>query len=203
MTVLSPMLRDHALALAERYLTETRPVAVPAELVAVGPRAWFVLQTILHGEVKVIDGLKALGFASYRPLMRKEIWHRRSRRTVERTFPLFNRYLFAELPRDTRGWRTVEDIEEIDYALGGNGVPCPVAAAEVERFKAAEAARLFDDTKAERFPVGSRVRALSGPFGGFAGQVTSVAGRGVVKAMIEIFGRMTPVEFRFDMVEPE
>lgn len=205
MTVLSPMLVAHSLALAERYLRDTRPVMTMtvAGTAPARARAWYVLQTIVRGEDAVIEALDELGFASYAPTMRKEVFHRRSRRTVMRTFKLFNRYLFAELPVDTRQWKTVEAIDEVDYALGANGVPCPVAAAEIQRFKAAEAARLFDVTKGERFPVGSRVRALTGPFGGFAGLVTSLPGRGVVKAMIEIFGRLTPVEFRYDMVEPE
>ena len=39
------------------------------------------------------------------------------------------------------------------------------------------------------------------PFGGFFGKVESVRGKGVVTAMIELFGRLTPVEFQADEIE--
>lgn len=202
--VLSPMLVAHSLALAERYLGDTRPVSAPvASVAAVGPRAWFVLQTVARGEDAVIEALGELGFESYAPTMLKEVIHHRTRRPVTREFKLFNRYLFARLPLDTRQWRTVEAIEEVDYALGANGVPCPIGDGEIARFKRAEAEGLFDVSKAASFPIGSRVRVLSGPFGGFSGQVTSLPGRGVVKAMVGLFGGLVPVEFQFDMVEPE
>lgn len=203
MTVLSPMMVAHSMALAERYLADTRPVVLPVEVVPVGPRAWFVLQTVVRGEDKVIGALTDLGFESYAPTMRKDIVHRRTRRPVTREFKLFNRYLFALLPIDTRQWKTVRAIEEYDSVLGANGVPCPVPQADIDRFKAAEAASQFDVTKAAIFPVGSRVRVLSGPFGGFSGLVESLPGRGVVKAILEIFARGTPVDFPFDMVEPD
>ena len=45
------------------------------------------------------------------------------------------------------------------------------------------------------------VVAHAHPFGGFFGKVESVRGRGVVTAMIELFGRLTPVEFQPDEIE--
>lgn len=208
MTVLSPMLVAHSMALAERYLKDTRPTAISSDFERLPgsprpPCSWFVLQTVLHGEDKVAEALAEMGFDTYAPMMEKEIWHPRKSRLVTRKFRLFNRYLFAYLPVDARRWKTLEDIKELDYVLGANGVPCPVPAAEIERFKLAEDLRLFDDTKQDRFPKGSRVRAVGGPFGGFAGRVVSVAGRGVVHAMLEIFGRMVPVQFPYNMVEPD
>lgn len=203
MTVLSPMLVAQSLALAERYLQDTRPVARQAEVVAVGPRAWFVLQSVMHGEKKLCEALDCLGVETYVPMARKEVKHRRSRRPVMRQFRLFNRFIFAFLPKDTSQWRTVRAIDEYDGVLGMGGVPSPVADADIARFRREEAARAFDITKTERFPVGSRVHVLSGPFGGFAGLVESLPGRDVVRAMLEIFGRSTAVDFPFDTVEPD
>jgi transcription antitermination factor NusG len=200
-----PMLVEHCLKLAEEFLEDTKPAAVatPAIVVRVGPIAWFVLQTVVRGEDAVIEALGELGFESYAPTMLMEVTHHRTRRPVMREFKLFNRYLFARLPLDTRQWRTVEAIEEVDYALGANGVPCPIGDGEIARFKRAQAEGLFDVTKAASFPIGSRVRALSGPFSGFSGLVDSLPGRGVVKAMVQLLGGLVPVEFPFDMVEPE
>ena len=52
-----------------------------------------------------------------------------------------------------------------------------------------------------RFPIGARVRALRGPFGGFSGHVSDITGRGVVKAMLAMFGGLTPVDFTIEDIE--
>ncbi len=90
---------------------------------------------------------------------------------------------------------------------------------DVRRFMSAEEAMEFDDTREAkirrkeigrtnretavlRYPIGARLRAVTGPFGGFAGHVICITGRGTIEAMIEIFGGLTPVEFPISMVEP-
>jgi transcription antitermination factor NusG len=200
--IVSAGLVSHALELAARHGIGRKPEP-PPPVVDYGPFAWYVLQTIMHGEDDVCEGLAVIGFESYVPMMRKEITNPRSHKTTTREFRLFNRYVFAFLPANTRAWRTVEAIDGYDAVLGDGAGPVAVPEADIARFKHAEAARQFDVTKAQRFPVGSRIRVVAGAFGGFAGLVESLPGRGVVKAMVEIFGRYTPVQFPFDNVEPE
>jgi transcription antitermination factor NusG len=193
-------LRAHALQLAAQHLQDSR--AETECIVPQGPRAWFVLQTVMHGEEKVAEALKGMGFESYAPMMKRDVYVRRSRSMVTRTFRLFNRYLFARLPTDTAQWKTVEAVDELDCVLGANGIPAIVRDADIVRFRKAEAAHEFDLTKRERFPIGSRVRIVAGPFSGWSGQVRSVEGKRVVRAIIEILGGLTPVDFPWDAVVP-
>lgn len=185
------------------------------------PRAWFVVQSVSHGEDKVREALAEAGYATFFPMVKKEIRQRRVKKWIVREFPLFNRMIFAELPVDVRYWGRLFRHEAVAGVLGSNGVPRALGQTDVERLIAKERAGDFDETPAgklrrrkarqtarqkmaERFPIGSRVRAkLGGPFGGFSGHVTSVSGRDGVTAMIEIFGRMTPVEFDVEMIEAE
>ena len=52
------------------------------------------------------------------------------------------------------------------------------------------------------FTHGEHVRILSGPFSGFTGQVEEInPDKGVLKVMVTIFGRSTPVELNFLDVE--
>ena len=52
------------------------------------------------------------------------------------------------------------------------------------------------------FAHGEHVRILSGPFSGFTGQVEEInPDKGVLKVMVTIFGRSTPVELNFLDVE--
>jgi transcriptional antiterminator NusG len=200
--IVSAGLVSHALELATRHRIGERPEPPPI-IVDDVPFAWYVLQTIMHGEEKVCDALAGIGFESYVPMMRKEVTRRASRKAKFIELRLFNRYVFAHLPANTRAWRTVDAIEELDAVLGDAGGPVAVPEADIARFKGAERARQFDVTKRERFPIGSRIHVVAGPFGGFAGLVDSHPGRGIVKAMVEIFGSYTPIHFPFEMVEPE
>jgi transcription antitermination factor NusG len=136
-------------------------------------------------------------------MMTRDVWNCKKKVMTARVFRLFNRYLFARLPIDTRQWKMVEAIDELDSVLGANGVPAIVPEADITRFRKAEEAHEFDVTKRERFPIGSKIHVMTGPFGGFAGQVVSVEGKRMVKAMVEIFGGLVPVDFPWDTVVPE
>lgn len=198
-------MEQHALELAEQ-VWPTRPIVVRLT-VEHGPCAWFVLQTVSRGEKKAIAGLTESGFQSYWPTYLKDMVHHRSHKWIRKRLPLFNRYLFAELPVNPKHWAPVYSIEEIDCALGSNGMPCPVKPEVVEKIMSDQREGRFDDTGTaqqktlRRFPLGSRIRAKIGPFGGFAGLVTNVRARGSLEALIDIFGRLTPVEFQTEAIE--
>lgn len=203
-----------ALRLADQVWGATAPPATPAP--APGARGWFVVQSTPRGEEDAVESLRAIGCDTFLPVMMKEVIHRRSRKVRIVTLILFNRYLFAELPLALDAWRTIAACKGVQQVLGAGG-PAPIPAEAVQRFRAAQAAKLFDETNEARrrrgellskreatarlFPPGSMIRATSGPFGGFSGLVTNVTGRGAIEAMIEIFGRATPVEFAPDTVE--
>lgn len=216
MQTIKGYMEAHALQLA----AEVWPVAPakPAVIVSEGGRAWFVLQTVLRGEDDAVSALKASGFETYLPISRKDVFNKQKKITVTREFKLFNRFVFAHLPLNTMAWAPVHAIDEITGALGANGVPMWVPQSQIDRLLVAEADMKFDDTQeakirrkeigrnkrettAMTFKPGSKVRARSGPFGGFSGLVKDVTGRGAVEAMLDIFGRMTLVEFDSEMVE--
>lgn len=208
---LDPGLVDHALALAAQHLQDAAVAAPPPDP---GPRAWFVLQTVMHGEDEAKEALEGEGFRVFMPVLRREIYVRYLRKVAVREFKLFNRYLFAELPVVLESWGRVWSIEAIDCALGASGRPQAVRNTVIAEVMAADAAGAFDETLVltgrqrrgearARFPVGSRARAKAGPFSGFSGMVTSVTGQGAVKVMIELFRSMVPVEFKPGDVEPE
>lgn len=216
MNALDPKLVDHAMRLAEEEWDSARPAVQAPVVVRAGERAWFVVQTRVNGEQAVQEALEELGCDTFIPTLRKEIWNKQKKTRTVRDFPLFNRYLFAELPAQLDRWAAIRAVDEIERVLGGTG-GLPIPTGEVERFRAAQADGAFDQAKQAiearsrnlrlaksrgrradalvRFPVGSSIRALRGPFGGFSGHVAGVTGRGVVKAMVKLFGGLTPVEF--------
>lgn len=214
-------MESHALGLYEMHLAVNKPPP-PAPVVAyTGPRAWFVVQAVSRGEDDLVKVLKARGHDFYLPKMRKEIFHGRAKKVVTRTFVLFNRYVFAHLPCSPDDWGDLLDQEPVDHVLGSLGWRDE---ALMEEIRKGEADMAFDETReaaihrkqigrtrrettALRFKPGRRVRVAGGidmPFGGFAGQVENVNGRGAVTVLLQIFGRVTPVELppeRLDVVD--
>lgn len=176
-------------------------------------RLWYVCRTNIRSEDKAEANLRAAGYETYLPKMRKDIIHHRSKAIITREFVLFNRYLFAAQPAIGADWYTLRQCEGVESVLGINGTPMPVPAAHIERFRNAEIDMLFDDTHAAKvhrgeiertqkeqirktFRAGSSKRVVNGPFGGFCALVTNVTGRDTIKAMVSIFGGMVPVEFQ-------
>lgn len=52
------------------------------------------------------------------------------------------------------------------------------------------------------FRLGDTIRIRSGPFASFTGKIEGInQARGMLKVVVEIFGRMTPIKLKFSEVE--
>ena len=187
------------------------------------PKLWYVVRTNIKCEKRALAALTGAGYEAYLPLMRRDVVHHRTKKVVTKEFVLFNRYLFVAQPAERADWFRLRRCDGVEAVLGSGGRYLPVDARTVAAFRQAEAELEFDETRAARlrrkeigrtrkataamrFPVGAAIRvkkdlAHAHPFGGFFGQVESVRGRGVVTAMIELFGRLTPVQFQAGEIE--
>lgn len=194
------------------YIAQTRAGAMRAASERIG------LPQERRGETIVERSLRDAGFDCYLPRTRFETRHRRTHKIVTHCKPLIVGYVFVD--GVARHGVSVRDCDGVSRILGDleRGWPYPVPDETVERFRRAEADMEFDDTREARikrgleartkrdtirlqFPAGSRVAVTAGPLAGFHGKVTSVTGRAMVRAMIELFGGLTPVELPVDAVE--
>ncbi|TPK42288.1 MULTISPECIES: transcription termination/antitermination NusG family protein [unclassified Mesorhizobium] len=165
------------------------------------------------------------GFECYYPRMRKEIIHHRTNARIVRRFPLFTGYIFVALP--SANGEYLKDCDGLGRLLsydGPFGKPWQVPTPAVEAYMRAEAELEFDDTKESRikrklegktrretiqmtFPEGQAIRVKQDwqhthMLAGFHGEVVGVTGRGTVKSMIEMFGRLVAAEFDAGDIEP-
>lgn len=176
-----------------------------------------ICRTVIEGgqqrDLSIVERqLEEKGFDHYFPRMRKEIRHHRTKKLIERRFPLFAGYVFVGMPSANPDLYSLAQCRGVAYVLGVDGHPWRVPAAEIERLRADEVNMVFDDTREARlkrreegqtrretiamqYPTGAEVRVSEGPFAGFHGHVTGVTGKGHVKAMLDLFGRLTPCEF--------
>jgi len=162
-------------------------------------------------ETAVEYALSDAGFTPYLPRMRKETIHHRTRKTIVRSFPLFTGYAFIGTDPLRPRFRDMLDAKGVLRLLGADGRYTVLTDEQVGIFRTAEEDMVFDDTKEARiwrrqegrtqletirmqFPIGTQVHISAGPFAGFGGHVDSVVGRGLVKTLVNLFGRLTPID---------
>lgn len=183
-------------------------------------RRWFVvrLRSAYNLSTKggltdqVFEELRAAGYDVYLPRRRYDRHNRRLRVMAEWSEPLMPGYLFVAHPRAGRqvdDWTEVKAIDGVLGPLGSDNGPLHVPAAVIERIMQAEFASAYDETKAaksvrgdtarraleQRFKAGATVQVKDGPFATFIATVESLSQQERVTALVDIFGRLVPVDF--------
>lgn len=174
---------------------------------------WFVVRTNPKCEEKATGNLRAAGFDVYYPRQRYERKHKRTNCITVHERPLMLRYLFVGLRPIDPPFGFVRACEGVESILGVNGRPIKIPFSIVERIFDDEINLRFDDTRdariarkkeaktrretmAMKYPVGSLVEVTDGPFASFHALVEGITSKGDIEVLVEIFGRMTPIELR-------
>jgi transcriptional antiterminator NusG len=123
------------------------------------------------------------------------------KRVVERkSYP---GYIMVEMELNEKTWFTVRETPGVGDFVGAHGTPTKMTEAEVNKMLGQETAK---DEKPPQlridFERGDRVKIKEGPFENFEGTVEEVNEiRGLVKVMLIIFNRPTPVDLEYWQVE--
>ena len=117
-------------------------------------------------------------------------------------------YIFVEIETDDKnqlvdkGWYLIRETSGIGDFVGPGSKPAPMSDREVEKMlgdlkRGEEAPQVKID-----FRVGDSVKIKQGPFENFDGIVEEVfPNKGIVKVVVTIFGRPTPVELEYWQIE--
>lgn len=177
----------------------------PPELV------WYVLKVQSGREDTIRDALerrvKIHGLEPYfgRIVVPKEkiteIRNNKKRVVERKSYP---GYIMAEMELNEKTWFLVRETPGVGDFVGAHGTPSKMSADEVDKMlgpgdgaKTEEAPRVRIDV--ER---GDRVKIKDGAFENFEGTVEEVIEqRGLVKVMLIIFNRPTPVDLEYWQVE--
>jgi hypothetical protein len=188
---------------------------------------WFALWCRANRERKAAELLADAGIAAYRPLEAREATVRGRIEVIERS-PV-GRYLFAGLPPD-RHFRAIRRAlgpperprlsftlvgKDGSYSLSMRPYAPEAPHADLIRTEAgpltvpSELLQAFADAITLHgapargplaFEFGQRVRVLDGPFASFSATVEAVSDERV-RGLVDIFGRLTPVEFEPGQLE--
>jgi transcription termination/antitermination protein NusG len=114
---------------------------------------------------------------------------------------LFPGYLLVEMELVPEAIRLVQSTPKVNRFLGGKD-PVPLSQKEIDRIISQIKGEVSLASKKSDFVVGSEVDIVDGPFAGFVGVIEKIdEGNERLTVMVSIFGRMTPIELRFDQVK--
>lgn len=164
---------------------------------------WYVIRTNPQCEQRAKAALEDAGFTVFFPTFRKETRHSRTKAWQMKEFPLFNRYMFIEMPKENADWFSVRKADGVECLLGVGGQPLPVAKHVVEQTLREVSAGAFDETRSvgRKIKPGERVRIADGPLTGFYGMVTKAESRKKVRVLIEMFKTLSEAEIPLANVE--
>ena len=124
------------------------------------------------------------------------------KRTVERkTYP---GYIMVEMELNEKTWFTVRETPGVGDFVGAHGTPTKMTPVEVNQMLNEQVTEGTTDPQKVKIDVerGDRVKIKDGPFENFEGSVEEVIeARGLVKVMLIIFNRPTPVDLEYWQVE--
>jgi transcriptional antiterminator NusG len=126
--------------------------------------------------------------------------------TTERK--LYPGYIYIEMELNNDVLETVNGVDGVTGFLGADPRnPDPLSKDEAERIIRIATAATADEQRKELvqvpYKLDDRVKVKEGTFAGMEGVVGEInAAKGLLKVMITVFGRQTPVELEVWQVEP-
>lgn len=186
--------------------------------VTMDDRRWFAVRVKGGASDAVFTELQDAGYDAYLPRSRFDRFNRRLRVLSEWSEPLLPGYLFVVHPRKSQpfdDWTEVRAVKGVVGPLGSDVGPLLIPSAVVEAIMNAEFEGVYDETKAakkvrgeserqkleQRFEPGRRFVVEDGPFASFVAEVDQLTHDDRVKALVSIFGRLTPVTFDPDQLK--
>ncbi|RUL88760.1 transcription termination/antitermination protein NusG [Tautonia sociabilis] len=122
------------------------------------------------------------------------------KRTVERkSYP---GYIMVHMELNEKTWFVVRETPGVGDFVGAHGTPTPMSQAEIDKILKPEEPGESKAVPKIDLERGDRVKIKEGPFENFEGNVEEVIeARGLVKVMLIIFNRPTPVDLEYWQVE--
>ncbi len=130
-----------------------------------------------------------------------EIRNNKKRIVERKTYP---GYIMVQMELNEKTWFLVRETPGVGDFVGAHGTPTKMTDAEVNQMLHQEEEKTTAEAPKVKIYVerGDRVKIKDGPFENFEGTVEEVIeGRGLVKVMLIIFNRPTPVDLEYWQVE--
>jgi transcription termination/antitermination protein NusG len=118
---------------------------------------------------------------------------------VKKKKNIFPGYILVRMVVTNESWYIVRNTPNVTGFLGAGTVPVPVSGEELEKLKGILTEK-SEEYKTD-MQVGDYAVIKSGPFEGSEGKIVDInTQKGLVKLMVNLLGRDTPVEIEFGLV---
>jgi transcriptional antiterminator NusG len=172
-------------------------------------KQWYVVHTYSGFENKVAEAIRQRAKVHGReeeigrveiptePVV--EIRKGQKRITSQKFFP---GYVLVEMDMTDEAWQLVKSTPKVTGFVGSGTKPTPLPPEEVETILRQMEMGAEKPKPKSVFQKGDKVRVIEGPFVNFSGVIEDMSPeRGKLKVMVQIFGRLTPVELEYYQVE--
>jgi len=162
---------------------------------------WYAIYTAPQRELTLAAMLRRQGYAVCLPVETKMRRPKpQARKRVIVTYPMFGRYLFVKAPIP---WLHLMAQRHVSGVVGIDGVPSPIANAEIEKLRQMDGSAIPHRTSVNphrALRTGDLAEIQTGPF---SGQVVKVAGLYGAKARIfvNLFGTVKEAEISVEDLE--
>lgn len=154
---------------------------------------WAVVQTEVHHESAAALNLRKTGFETYLPQFKMK-W-----RGDWKNYPLFPNYLFVRIKDH---WHAIARGRGVVRILMAGETPARLSDEVVIQIRSREGQDGFIRLARRNPLVGTKVRVLTGQFGGHIGIYDGMTAQDRERVLLELLGRSVPVELaRTDRVE--
>jgi transcriptional antiterminator NusG len=176
---------------------------------------WYVLRVASNKEMFVRDALvqkvQAAGISDVIGRIEvpvEQVKRIRGNKQTVYTRKLYPGYVFMEMETEKdgkipeRAWFVIKETSGVGDFIGTEGIPTPMRDTEsVKLMLASEKPEEAPSIKVE-FVKGDKIKIREGPFENFEGVVDSIdSERGIVRVIVTIFGRSTPLDIEYWQIE--
>ena len=164
---------------------------------------WYVIHTYSGHENKVKvtieKAVKTRGMEDFildLSVPTEEIVETKNGKTKTKQRKIFPGYVLIKMIITDESWYIVRNTKGVTGFVGPGSKPVPLSEEEVKTMGVEKTTLEID------FEVGEAITVKYGPFEGFMGNIEEInLEKEVVKVLISMFGRETPVELEFDQIE--
>jgi len=172
-------------------------------------KQWYVLRVQTNREESVRDGLltrvRAAGLDEQIQAVlvpTEKVSEIKGGKKVISERKIYPGYIFVEMELNDETTAVVKNCPGIGDFLGASGLAVPLSEKEVEKVTAEAASKEDTPTLKIDFEAGDNIKIVEGAFKNFDGVVGEVVGdKGMLRVIVTIFGRPTPVELEYWQVE--
>src|SRR5438552_10555541 len=172
-------------------------------------KRWYIVHAYSNFENKVADSIKeqavqkGLGdFFEQVLVPTEEIVEMRRGRKIKSERRFFPGYVLVKMEMTDQAYHLIKNTPKVTGFLGSDSKPIPITDMEAARILNQVQEGIERPKTSISFEVGEQVRVADGPFASFSGLVEEVdEQRERLKVAVSIFGRPTPVELEYGLVE--